>query len=117
MKVTTIRLRKLVSTPHGYGHHAVELEAQVEPGETYDEAVEKLGHEVDVQIRQAGERDQLRQTLDQLRSDVKWHEDRLVAVKMDVATNRAIIKACDKLQDLAAKHGIPWNDKGNPLSF
>ena len=117
MKVTTIRLRKLVSTPHGYGHHAVELEAQIEDGESYDEAMEKLRRQVDAQVHQAGERDTLTQTLDELRRDVKWHEDRLARVKAEVTANRAIIKAHDQLQQLAAKLGVAWDDAGNPLRF
>ncbi len=115
MKVTTIRLRKLVSTPHGYGHHAVELEGVVEPGESYEDAVEALRIQVETQLRQAGERETLCSTLDEMRSAVVYQEKRLASIKAEIEANRAIISNHGKLQDLAQRHGIAWDDNGDAL--
>ena len=115
MKVATIRLRKLVSTPHGYGHHAVELEGVVEPGESYEDAIEALRIQVETQLRQAGERETLCSRLDELRRAVVLHEKRCASLLAEVEANRVIIKTHRKLQDLAQQHGIAWNDKGDLL--
>ena len=59
MKITKIRYRKLISLPDAYSHQAVELEAEVEPGEDPDAAMLDLKHEVERQLADSAERHRL----------------------------------------------------------
>ncbi len=54
MKITTVRVRRLQSFPFGFGHVAVEIEAQVEDdrGETPEQVLHDLRGRVDTETRE-----------------------------------------------------------------
>lgn len=117
MKITSVRVRKLVSTRHGYGHHAVELEAEVEPGELFETVAAKLSAEVDCQIRLAEKRSNLRASIDELMEEVSWYERQRDRLKAEVDGYRKAVQEHEKIAELAAKHGLDAEGLANPLPF
>lgn len=105
MKITNIRVRKLVSGP-GYNHHAAEVEARLEDGDEPNDVHEQLSGFVDAKIRNAAEIDTLRDLRDHLRSEVKDLEVARDRLKREVERNRAAIKSHEKIAELAEKAGL-----------
>ena len=106
MKITAIRIRKLVSRATGYGHDAAEIEAAVEDGEDPAAVAEELHRLVDTQIRQGADADRLRYTLDDLRSEVVRLERQKLALAQDIGKQAEAISKHEVLAEMAAKAGI-----------
>jgi hypothetical protein len=106
MKITTVRYRRLQSHDRGYGHDAVEAEAQVDQGEDADAAFAALREWVLYRLGTIREVDQHLETLDRLRNAVQSEKRYLDGLKADVKRGREIIEKHEKLADLAREHGI-----------
>ncbi len=106
MKIITVRFRRLESHKRGYGHDAVEAEAQVEPYETADEALTKLQVWVSARLRHEQEIDDRINDLERLRDNVAHYERRVAGLKEDIDRGRKIIAEHEKLHDLAREHGL-----------
>lgn len=105
MKITTIRYRKLVSTDR-YGHVAVELEAQLQHGDNYEQSFEALRAEVEKQLHGMGERDRIYALLPELQEQVVRLERQRDGLRDDVNANRKIIRDHSDLERLAKERGI-----------
>lgn len=117
MRITAVRVRKLVSGP-GYNHHAIEAEAAVGPDDDPGHVYEKLAGWVDGQLRGLQEIDDLSERRDSLRYEVKRLEDRRDALRKNIDHDNAIIARHDKLRELAAQHGLTGaEDIGDPIPF
>ena len=117
MKITAIRVRKLVSGP-GFNHHAIEAEAAVTDSETPDEAREALTAWIESGLRCEQEITDLRRHLDSLRHEVAQAERRVAGLREDIERGRAIIRQHTELGDLAAKQGIEYQGElGDPMPF
>lgn len=106
MKITAIRIRKLVSRATGYGHDAAEIEAAVEDGDDPAAVAEELHRLVDTQIRQGADADRLRYTLDDLRSEVVRLERQKSGLVRELADQREEICKHEALAEMAVKAGI-----------
>jgi cell division septum initiation protein DivIVA len=105
MKLTHVRIGKLVSGP-GYNNQTCAIEAQLDEGDVFDVVCDELRREIDGQIRQGEERSRLRQTLDELRADVRYLEDKRDSLNREISDNRKIIGAHAELEELARKNGL-----------
>lgn len=106
MKITTVRFRRLESHKHGYGHDAVEAEAQVEPCETAEAAMEALQRWVLARLNNEQQISDDLRTLERLRYNVASYERRVAGLKEDIERGRKIIVEHEKLADLAREHGL-----------
>lgn len=106
MKITHIRIRKLVSRPVGYGHDAAEIEAALEEGDDPADVAARLHGQVEAEIRHGEERGRLFETLDELRDQVALAERRRDRLKGEIAEANAELEQIDGLCDLAKEHGI-----------
>lgn len=100
MKVTAIRIRKLVSRPTGFGHDAAEIEAEVEPGEDPAEVAKRLHQMVDTEIRQGGEISTIYRTLDEVRNDATYWTARRDSMRAAVSGYRTALR---EYKDFVAK--------------
>ena len=117
MKVTTIRLRKLASMPDGYGHHAVEIEAQVEPGEAIEVAAAQLHAEVDQQLATLQGRTSVRQSLDDMQDEVEWQREERRRLDAEVSRLHGIVAAHQDLAELAEERGLNLHGLPLPVPF
>jgi len=117
MKVTHVRIRKLVSHANRFGHEACELEAQVEDGEDWEVVAEALRQEVDAQLRHADERSRLIRTLDDLRAGVVNLEREAERIRASIAEGRNIIRQHDELAEIARERGLDADALRDPLPF
>jgi hypothetical protein len=106
MKVTTVRYRRLQSHDRGYGHDAVEAEAQVEAHETAEEAFGALQAWVNGQLGMTREINSLSDTLIGLAEDVRRKERDLTRVAEQVKRGREVIAEHEALGALAAEHKL-----------
>lgn len=115
MKITKIRLRSLHSISHGYGHEAVEIEADVADGEDVEQAIH------DLRDRLASE---LRASLDMREAFTKTGRQRARAfqeigslererdnLRQQMLENRRVLGQYDALRELAIAQGLPGADK------
>ena len=115
MKITTVRYRRLQSHDRGYGHDAMEAEAEVQPGETADDAFAKLKEWVTVQLGHQREIGRLCDTLESLRDRVKAEERSRDRVKAEAEEYRKVLEQNDKLYELALANGL--TEEANLLSM
>lgn len=108
MKITVVRFRRLQSHDRGYGHDAVEAEAQVEDGETPEEAIDTLKGWVAAQLSHLKKTSELTHSLTQLMTDVKYYEGSLARVQQQIEYNRKILREHDKLAELARANGLDF---------
>lgn len=106
MKITTVRYRRLQSHDRGYGHDAVEAEAQVEAGESADEAFAALEAWVTAQLARKKEISLLFDTLQGLREQVRSEERSRDRVKAEAEEFRKVVKSSDRLYELAKANGL-----------
>lgn len=106
MRVTAIRIRKLVSRPTGFGHDAAEIEAEVEPGDDPEKVAEALHEMVAGEIRRSTEANSLRVTLDQVRNDVVYYQGRRDGLKADVERYRTALRQYKEFVAKAQQAGI-----------
>lgn len=106
MRVTAIRIRKLVSRPTGFGHDAAEIEAEVEPSEDAAEVAKRLHLMVDAEIRQGGEISTIHRTLDEMRNDATYWGARRDALKDDVERYRVALRQHKDFVAKAQEAGI-----------
>jgi hypothetical protein len=106
MKITAIRIRKLVSRPTGYGHDAAEIEAQVEEGENYEDVAARLHLLVEAEVRRGREIGSLAGTLDMLREDVVRLERTRTGIEGDIERIRDEIAAATDFAEAAEKAGL-----------
>lgn len=106
MKITAIRIRKLVSRSVGYGHDAAEIEAQIEEGDDPDAVAAELHRRVDAEIRQGAERNRLTVTMTELYDAVTDLERQKERLTKQVEANRKAIREHEGLLELANERGI-----------
>ncbi|QTH19624.1 hypothetical protein HRJ34_14700 [Rhizorhabdus wittichii] len=105
MKITVVRYRRLQSHKHGYGHDAFEAEAQVDDGETAEEAVAALREWVDGQLAAAAKVLDLRDTVELLTHEVEVQTRTRDRLKSEAEEYRKITKAGTDLYNLAVQAG------------
>lgn len=105
MRITAIRVRKLISGPN-FSNLAVEAEIAPEPWEDADAARERLSAWVDAQLGKMRERDVLVEDVTALRREVVSLEQRRQGMKEDIDAARKVIREHEKLRELAVKNGI-----------
>ena len=113
MKITAIRIRKLVSRERGYGHDAAEIEAAVEDGDNPEDVAATLHNMVDAQIRAGSREAHLRETMEQLYENIHGLERRRDIVNQELADQNAAIRKNDALIKLGKKHGIDVTEAEN----
>lgn len=106
MKITTIRYRRLQSHDRGYGHDAVEAEAQIDEGEDADAALDTLKAWVLHRLEGVREVDRHIDSLQRLQGDVKSAERRLAGLHDDIKQGREIIGQHEKLAEIAKREGL-----------
>lgn len=106
MKITAIRIRKLVSRPTGYGHDAAEIEAQVEDGDDVESVAASLHSHCEAEIRRGREFADLRRTLDDLRSDVMRLQRQRDGIEDDLKRIRDQIAEAQDFAEAAEKAGL-----------
>lgn len=107
MKITHIRIRKLVSRPTGYGHDAIELEAQINPDtEDYETEIDALRVEVERQLQKASGHRDLSTKITDLYEEIHGLELRRDSLKGQVDENRKAIREHVQLLKLANEAGI-----------
>src|SRR4051794_10510048 len=106
MKITAIRIRKLVSTRHGHGHNAVEFTAAVEEGDNPLEIAAKLRQMVDLQIHLADQREGLMHSLESLKAQVEQTSQILSDMKDQLNETLDRVDQCGELFGLAVERGI-----------
>ena len=117
MRITAIRIRKLRSHQHGYGHDAAEIEAAVEDGDDPAVVAETLHAAVEAELYRANRKHDALRSLSELNGQIATSEhekarlERICAeLKADVARQRAIIAAHEKLAGLAKQQNLPGAD-------
>lgn len=110
MKITTIRYRRLQSHDRGYGHDAVEAEAQIDEGEDAESALAELKVWVLHRLDGIREIDQHIETLDSLRYQVTDRQREYERLDAEVKKNRKIIAEHEQLATLAREKGIDAGD-------
>lgn len=116
MKITAIRIRRLVSGP-GYNHHAVEAEAEVLDHQDPDLVHEALSSWIDRQLAIHRETDGLQERRDSLREEVHRLQQSTESQRSIIAENRCIIQSHEELSSLAQKHGIDPKGLDDGLPF
>ena len=106
MRITHVRVRKLVSLTAGYGHDAIEMEAEVQDGESFESVVETLNSEIAKQLHKKAEERRLWRELDSLQRDVMSKMNERDGLDREIKAQRKIIREHDKLLRLAKEHGI-----------
>jgi hypothetical protein len=101
MRITAIRIRKLVSRATGYGHDAAEIEAALEDGDDPDTVATELRQRVDTEIRHSQERSLLDGILDELRYEVVRLERQRDGLHREIDDQRKIINDIEKLAEMA----------------
>lgn len=110
MRITAIRYRRLQSHEFGYGHDAVEAEAQIDEGEDAETALDELKAWVQNKLNKSELTRKLSTDLNDLANEVRSLEatrDRLLG---EIKANRKIIVEHESLAALAREKGI---DAGN----
>ncbi len=110
MRITAIRYRRLQSHERGYGHDAVEAEAQIDEHEDAEAALDELKVWVLHRLDGVREIDRHIETLQSLREQVVSHERERDRLGAEIKANRKIIAEHEDLAALARKEGI---DAGN----
>lgn len=106
MKITTVRYRRLQSHDRGYGHDAVEAEAQVDEGEDAEVAFDAVKSWVLRRLETTREADHHIDQLQSLRERVTSESQRLERIRAEVKDGQEVIRKHEKLADLAREHGI-----------
>lgn len=106
MKVTHIRLRRLVSHENRHGHDAVEIEAQVDDDEPFEFAMESLRGLVDGELAYRAQVTEMNRDLSALMVQVRSKERQLETLQRDIERNRGIVQQHDKLIELARANGL-----------
>lgn len=106
MKITAIRYRRLKSQTVGYGHEAVEAEAQVEDGEAPDDALSALKAWVDRHVDAALRHEYNARRAEELANRVAGLESDRDRLRSEVERNREILRQHSKLADLARANGM-----------
>lgn len=94
-EVVSIAYRRLVSRP-GYEHEAIEMTANVRPGDDWERTYEWLRRQVAAKLAEKDEVLELQHKADQLRADADYEERRLERLKGDL----------DRLRQFAVKLGV-----------
>ncbi|MDB5552161.1 MAG: hypothetical protein JWL86_2145 [Rhizobium sp.] len=119
MKITTIRFRRLRSHDRGYGHDAVEAEAEVQLGETPDEAFSALKAWVDAKLTEEREIGRINGDLQSLRQQLEHETRDRDRLKKEAEEWRAIARSNADFLELARKAGrddlIALIDDGIPF--
>jgi len=105
MKITTVRYRRLKSHQHGYGHDAIEAEAQVDEGESAEDALSGLKIWVQERLADGEERDRAYRKLEDIRLDVERYTRDRDRLKGECEEIRKIARGSDDLYELAKKAG------------
>lgn len=110
MKITSIRVRRLVSSSQGYHHRALEVEASVMDGDDPDDVREELERYIDEALRKEDEIARINRDLQTMRDDyVVWERQRnALRAEHDALSKK--LRAHDKFIDAAQKSGIPFPD-------
>jgi hypothetical protein len=98
MKVTHIRVHKLVSGP-GYNNTAVDIEAALEPGEDASDAIAALSARVTEEIEAITEKGREAQRQERITWEFTEAEKKVTAMRMEA---EAVGKVLAKYTDLAA---------------
>lgn len=106
MKITAIRIRKLVSRNVGYGHDAAEIEARLDEDDNPDVVAAELHRRVDTEIRQGAERQRLGETVTELYETVARLEREKERMEKQIKANRAEIAKHKELVAIADRAGI-----------
>jgi hypothetical protein len=106
MRITTIRYRRLQSHERGYGHDAVEAEAQIDEDEDAESALAELKVWVLERLDGIRKISEHCETLQRLQERVTSEERRLERLQNEVKLNRQIINQHAKLADLARTNGL-----------
>lgn len=113
MNITAIRLRKLISTPIGYGHHAAEIEAHVGPDDDAGAVAATLHAELDAQLATAQGREAKRLDILEMEREAEYLKLRVegLAAQRDdlqaqVRRNRDIIGQHEEINTLARERGL-----------
>jgi hypothetical protein len=106
MKITVIRYRRLQSHEFGYGHDAVEAEAQIDEGEDAESALGELKLWVNQRLDGIREVDRHVRTLQTLREQVVSHENERDQLAREIKANRKVIAEHENLAALARENGI-----------
>lgn len=119
MKVTSVRVRALVSNPVGYGHHAIELEVQLEEQDKgeWQAIADSMERQIKEKIAKMQRRDHLQMDHDTLIESVatlQRHKDRLEA---EVADYRRVASGYEQLGELAEKHGLKVDGLPDGIPF
>jgi predicted nucleic acid-binding Zn-ribbon protein len=117
MRVTAIRIRKLVSREVGYGNDAAEFEAEVEAGDDLQVVADKLHQLVGAEIAKAQGRDELIDNLADLQDQLTGLSRQLTALKAEIEENDRVIAAHEELAELARERGIRAASQLNPIPF
>ena len=106
MKITTVRYRRLQSHDRGYGHDAVEAEAQVEEHETADEAMGALQAWVGRCLGMTRQADDLAGRVVDLAREIrdKQHQRDLLAAEIKAANE--VVEQYGRLGELAHEHKL-----------
>lgn len=105
MKIKVVRYRRLISHDRGYGHDAVEAEAQVDDGEEAEAAFDALKAWVHERLAKEEERSKLIYDLAQLRRDVEYAARDRDRLKRETEDFRKIARGNSDLHNLAIKAG------------
>lgn len=105
MKITSVRVHRLVSGP-GFSNHAIDAEAAVGEDEDPAAALEQLTAWVEGQLAARTEIDHLYSCRDSLRYEVRSLESERDGLRKSVARGNKLIADHDKLRALAAEHGL-----------
>lgn len=108
MKITAMRVRALVSNPVGFGHHAIELEVQLEEEDNgrWQEIADSMEREIKGQIAKMQRRDRLQMDHGELTAAVAVLQDRKDRLEAEIAGYRKVELEFEKLGELARRHGL-----------
>jgi len=107
LNITTVRYRRLQSKRDGsFGHDAIEAEAQVEPGQDPDVALQLLQDWVDQQPATIGQCEKLNRDLQRLMGDHRALEGQRDSLRKERDRLREIVRESDKLMDAARAAGL-----------
>lgn len=91
MKITSIRIRKLVSTEQGFGHNAIEIEAAVEENDNYEHVVAAVQKKVEEQLARIMHKDSLSLAIHELQDEVhrlEREKNRLERLNSELRNNK-----------------------------
>lgn len=110
MKITTIRYRRLESHKRGYGHDAVEAEAQLDEGEDAEAAMAELKVWVLHRLDGIREIDDHCETLNGIRNRLRDAEREQERLDREIKRKRELVSQFEKLGELAKERGIDAGD-------